>query len=284
MIADDWTRILGHDPAALAAALRETHHAIHLVAAAGEAFAPHRADGSHRAMTWEHETRRFVGEPFEGAYPFRISLAPGDLRLALLERSGEALGDLTLPGRSLAEAYEWLGKAATVYLGRPFGVVPPPDFAIEGHAVNGRRFAETTDADRSAVASLFEVSAGLLESLAERLGAAAAVRCWAHDFDLSIRLPAPAEGGVPAQSVGVGMASAGGDDPWYWYVDAWPRLEVGGLPPLTGPGRWHQAAWTGAILHAHEVSGMDGGAPAGVQAFLDEAVAAVRGALGHSES
>ncbi|MCH7531340.1 MAG: hypothetical protein IIB36_06180 [Gemmatimonadetes bacterium] len=106
--SDAWTRLGAVAPADLTNATLELHWAAQFIAAAGQSFAEPREDDSHRAMTWDASRREFMGEPFAGAYPFRVGLRPADLTLLLLDQTDEPLGSLPLAGKTREEGHEWL--------------------------------------------------------------------------------------------------------------------------------------------------------------------------------
>lgn len=269
-------------PSALVDPCLELHWAAQVVASAGQTFVAPRADDSHRAMTWDPRQRALVGEPFAGAYPFRVALRPEDLTLVLVERTDEALGSLPLAGVTLEEAYEWLAVGLATYMGA-LPTLERPGYDLPHHPVGaGARFSSARDAERSAVAGLYGGAAALLGELTSTRDDASPVRCWPHRFDIATLLTlAVDDAGVAVRTVGAGLAPMGGGyQSWYWYVTAWPYPPTERLPRLHGPGGWHTDGWTGAVLTGEELQSREEAFrdPA-VRKFLDVSVEAAIAAL-----
>ena len=263
-------------------ALLQLHHAVQIVAAAGQTFNAPRDDDSHRATVWDRSLEALVGSGFAGPYPFRAALRPRDLTLLFLDRTDQALGALPLLGRPLSAGFEWLSLAVPTYLGGPPPRIERPGWSLPGHPVaSGAVFDAGTDA-LAVVAELYAGAGAILGSFRIDHPGAAPVRCWPHHLDIATVLPVPtASDHGPARTIGVGMAPGGGGlDDWYWYVTPRPGPPVGELPGLPGPGRWWTDGWTGAVLARQEVLAVPPGERADlIRAFLREAVPAARVAL-----
>ena len=272
-----WTRLAAVSPADLSNATLELHWATQLIAAAGQSFAEAREDDSHRSMTWHAASREFVGEPFGGAYPFRVGLRPADLTLQLLDRTDEPLGSLPLGGKTLEEGYEWLMSGLANYMGRLPEIVRP-EFELPSHPVqDGARFSEDQQDELSALGGLYESAAALLGEIAEGHESASEVRCWPHHFDIATLVTIEqGEDAESSKTIGIGMVPTGGDpDGWYWYVTPWPYPDPDALPTLDGPGAWHTEGWVGAVLSGEEVVETDPAfREAVVRKFVDVSVAA----------
>ena len=270
-------------PAELREATLQLHHAVQLLAAAGQSFAVPRDDDSHRALVWSDEARGFVGAPFARGYPLRTALRVGDMTLALLERSGNTFAELALPGRTLEDAYRWVAQG----LGSLFSArveIARPEYEIPAHPVgDGAPFSDQLGPALTAFEALYGGAAGTLAELASRERAASPVRCWPHHFDLATLLTVrPQSGDQPAQTVGVGLAPMGGGyDTWYWYVSPWPVPQVDSLVELEGPGRWHTRGWVGAVLTGEEIvrEAHEDDGRALVREFLDRSVPAAKALL-----
>lgn len=292
-----WGAIGALGPSRLRDPLLQLHHAVQLVASAGQTFAVPAEDDSHRAMTWDADLEALVGSGFAGPYPFRVALRPRDLTLLLLDRTGQALGTLPLQGRPREEGYEWLSLAVATYLGGAPPVLERPSYALPGHPVaDGEPFDVDADALR-VVTHLYGSAAELLDAVRRSRPEASVVRCWPHHFDVATLLTLAAGDGTGGdqtgketpgdhrtrgeRTIGVGLApSGGGLDDWYWYVTPHPYPEALALPRLEGPGAWHTDGWTGALLTAEAVTAVDPHRRRSmVRAFVDEAVAASRLAL-----
>lgn len=271
----DW-QALTTDPLRLADSILELHHAAQVVAAAGQAFAEPADDDSHRTLDWDAGRGLLLGAPWAPGYPFRVSLDPIRFELAIHERDGATLGAHTLGGGTLAEAYTWLEDAARAYTGGArAATVEAPEFAIPEHPVgSGGRFGHDDTRERSLVAGLFAGAFSVLGAFVADRTDASPVRLWPHHFDVGTVLTVT-EGadGTPTRTVGLGMAPMGGGyDTWYWYVNAWPRLEATPKESAPGRGAWRTEGWTGAALPA---GALGGEGPSAVRAFLDQAVEAL---------
>lgn len=130
-----WGRIGSLPPAELREAALELRCAAQVVASAGRTFAEPRADHSHVGTTWDEGRRSFVGAPFTGGYPFRVSLRPMDFTLQLLDRTDQALGSLPLAGHARADAYEWLSLGLATYMGGPPPLLAVPEDEAPDHPV-----------------------------------------------------------------------------------------------------------------------------------------------------
>ena len=192
------------------------HHAVQLVAAAGQSLLPARPDDSQQSLSLGSST--WLGKAIGDS---QVGLEPVELLLSVRGAT------LPLGGRTLAEGLDWL----TAKLGKP--LVPPahpPDFPHHPLA-EGARFPEGGLAARRFLADLF---AGTQRILAPHL---APLRMWPHHFDLACSL-----GWVNA-----GFSPGDGQDGLpYWYMTL--AAEPPSLPALGGGGRWRTSGWKGAEL------------------------------------
>jgi hypothetical protein len=247
------------------------HWAAQLVAAAGAALVPPRADDSHTTFTWEAERRAFIGEPIPGrpfpgqplaGQPFgaqAVALRVPDLTLVVGPH------ELPLPGATRADALAWLGKALEQAEPLPpYPHLPPP------HPVGGDAPFPAADAGLAELSRWYGNAASLLGPIAAAHPEAGPVRVWPHHFDIATLLDLGA-----GRTVGVGLSP--GDSSYaepYFYVTPWPappdsKDRTG--PPLT-VGHWHTEGWFGAVLTA-----TDGGTePERAEGFLEGAIAAAR--------
>lgn len=282
MIENAWNR-LGDTPAGdLADALHEAHWALQLVAAAGQNFVAKRDDDSHRTATWDARRGALVGEPFEGAYPFRVGLRLDDLSLHMFDRTDESLAVLPLAGQTLDDAYAWLAAGVGSYSGS-LPAIERPEYGMPEHPVQaGRPFLANRVAARGTVAALYESAAQALAEVVEQKDGAAAVRCWPHHFDIATLVPVGETDEGTAQTIGVGMAPFGGGyASWYWYVSPYPFPSADDLPELDGPGHWHTDGWTGAALTSSDVVRTDAASRLPlVRKFIDRAWGGSLDALG----
>jgi len=261
-----WEPLGAVAPRDLVAARLTLHWAAQLVAAAGAALVPARADDSHTALHWEPARRALVGEPI-GARAVALVLA--DLALTV---DGDRLD---LAGRTRDEALAWLGAA--------FGVAPPAPYPHQPPGEPPERFVPAP-AGQAELARWYADAALVLAPVA-----AAPIRTWPHHFDIAtlFELPprlsgaATLNGGAPetarrgGRTIGVGLSP--GDASYaepYFYVSPWPYPPDRAGPPLPA-GRWHVEGWLGAVLVGSElVSHADTEAVA--RRFVDDALAACR--------
>ena len=281
--SDSWTLLGAVSPADLHDTALEVHWAAQYIASAGQTFAKAQDDDSHRSMTWDAERKAFLGEPFTGGYPFRVSLRPADLTLQIIDQTGEELGSLPLAGETRRAGYEWLALGLANYMG---GVpeIGRPEYELPHHAVAEEApFSEGRDEELAALSALYDSAAAVLEGVAASDGRASTVRCWPHHFDIATLITVEEEeDGHASKTVGIGMAPMGsGYDSWYWYVTPWPYPDVDTLPALEGVGAWHTEGWIGAVLRGERVVEADAAfRQAVVRKFVDTAQRASMKALG----
>lgn len=275
MADDRWEMISEVRPENLVDGSLEMHWAAQYVAAMGQTFVEERSDDSHRAMTWDSTGRMFVGEPFAGAYPFRVALRPEDLTLLLIDRTDEALGSLPLAGKTRDEGFEWLSIGMATYLGGSPPRIGRPDWTMPDHAVrSGEPFSTSNDADRRTLAALYGTAADLIGEIVSDRDDASTIRCWPHHFDIATLITLETdESGDAAKTIGIGMAPMGGGyDNWYWYVSPWPYPDESALPDLAR-GEWQTIGWTGAVLMGEVIAALPAeDRESAVRSFLAEAV------------
>jgi len=271
-----WVLLGRVSPRALVEARLALHHAAQLVAAVGRCLVPPRADDGHTSLEWLSVARALAGQPVAGARPWRASLRPDDLVLAVLAdgRSRE----LPLAGRTLADASAWLAREAeaegapadALRFAAPYEM-PPAAVAA------GTAFPDGPDAARAELARWFANADGLLRRVAGAWPGSAPVRVWPHHFDVGSVLPLADGGGEQSPSIGVGLSPGdeGIPEP-YWYATVWP--EPTGPRPELPAGRWQTQGWSGAVLVGSDLVAAGGGAAQASLAarFLDGAVEALR--------
>lgn len=282
MLDERWKRIGDVKPDDLVEGSLELHWAVQYIAAMGQTFVEERGDDSHRAMTWDREKRMFIGEPFAGAYPFRVALRPADLTLLLIDRTDEALGTFELAGRTRAEGFEWLAIGMATYLGGSPPRIERPDWTMPDHPVRSDEpFSTGNDAERRTLSALYDTAAETIERLIGDRDDAGTIRCWPHHFDIAALITLEEDdSGDAKKTVGVGMAPTGGGyDSWYWYVSPWPYPEESELPDIDR-GTWETVGWTGAVLTGKEIVDIPPAERAeAVRLFLVEAMEASAVAL-----
>lgn len=257
-------------PATLSEARLQLHWAAQVVAAAGFTHLPHRPDDSHTSLRWDGAHHALVGEPLTGS--LRAGLRLADLSL-LLTTDQATLATFPLDGRTLDEAYLWLGQTLGQHTeGTLSGPLGRRDYDMPAHPVQqGKPFDLLPDA-MAELARWYADAALLLAAFADSRPEASAVRCWPHHFDLATLVTLAPGDGESARTVGLGMTPGDGSyaEP-YFYVTPWPYPDDRSGPPLPGGGRWHVAGWFGAVLVGSVLPRASGEQANVVSAFLDTA-------------
>jgi len=277
----DWEPLGAVDPQGLTGARLQLHWMAQAATAVGKQLLAHRPDFSEQSFQWSAGPRALVQDPVEGKRPFRAGLRPSPPALLLAGNAGEVLRELPLDGRTLEEAYAWMGRQVEELLGHPLEQPLERPGELPAHPVSGGAPFSSQSAEAFAeIGRYFADADRLLRQVREGNPGASPVRCWPHHFDIAtlIALDPGADAGK-ARSIGVGL-SPGGDsfsEP-YFYVLPWPAPK-GDLPELAGGGWWHTEGWTGAVLEASRFTGAADQAQR-VEDFLTSAVAACRRSLG----
>ncbi len=220
----------------------QAHWAVQLASAPGTTLLDARDDFSHTNLSWSRPLQALVGQPVRG---LSAALRLADLTLIVGQQQ------LSLPGRTYAEASTWLAEQFDDEVQRSTHEMP--EHAIADGAAFGR------PEGLAELAAHFDRADAALAELGH------AVRCWPHHFDIAA-LQDLGEG----RSVGTGLSPGDGSYPApYYYVTPWPYPAAESLPPLA-QGSWHTEGWIGAVLPGSE-------AP---EAFLAEAVGASKVLLG----
>ncbi|MBT8463022.1 MAG: hypothetical protein KJO44_10925 [Gemmatimonadetes bacterium] len=257
--ASRWIRLGDPAPSALTDARLQLHWAIQLLAAFGEAFLPHRPDGSHSAVSWSPERRAFLsGETLDGS-SIRLGLQPGGFAYRLFGPGAAQSEPFELEGRTLAEAAVWLESELVSRIGPGGHAFNPPSPDIAGHRVGRGAPFDAALPDLAELERWFHDAALLLEAVELAEDGASRVRCWPHHFDIAVLIDLdhdadPPVGPEESRSVGIGMTP--GDDSYaepYFYVSPWPYPEPVKLPKLPPPARWHTVEWVGAVLTADDL-------------------------------
>ena len=111
-----WLAVGSPAPTALVNARLQQHWAVQVVSAVAHTHAKPLPDDSHTACQWQGATGMMRGQPVGGGARLRAALAPGPLALRLIgERDGAVVDELSLPGRTLDEAYDWMAERLAVH-------------------------------------------------------------------------------------------------------------------------------------------------------------------------
>jgi hypothetical protein len=241
----DWQRLGALAPAALGPAREALHHAVQIVAAAGETFIAHEDDTSHTALVWMEGQAALAGREIPGRWPCRLAVRVHDLTLLLVDRQGAPHAALALEARTPAEASVWAAEALRNHSHGEHGhALVHPGFEIPGRVA---RFAAPDEA--LAELARWYANADLeLGAFARRTLGAGPVLCWPHHFDIASLVSL-----TPPRTVGVGLSPGDAEIPEpYLYVTHYPPSTGAALPPLDAGG-WHTKAWLGAVLRGSEL-------------------------------
>ncbi len=240
------------------------HHAIQLVAAAGQSLGEKAPDDSQQSLTI---ASGWLGAPLASGR-LRAGLDPARLELRLCDGEGVPLAALALAGRTMAEGLAFLA-AELERRGQPASALAlprhPADFPHHPLA-DGARFPAGESAALGELVRLFSGTRALLDELGE----GAPLRLWPHHFDLACSVQL---GGV---SLGMGVSAGDGaaGSP-YWYATPWPRPQLDRLPPIAGGGTWHLEGWVGAELPLQRLGAGANAQQRQVRDFFQSARAAV---------
>lgn len=269
-------RPTGHPaPSALGEAREQVRQATRLVATVGPAFLLPRTEGPPHPLRWLSPDGGLLASlRVEAATPFAVALRLRDLALLVLDGLDRPVAVLLLPGRTGAEALEWLVAAVEAFAGAVAAApVRLPELAGPEHPVAAGAPFAVGDA------------AGRLE-LARWLGLGGAAMDAVVDARLALGLPTVDPASL---RLAVRVALAGGDrsvelafspgddelgEPYFVGLPR-PAAIAGPLPPLVGGGEWHRGAWTGAVLRGSALL-RDPDPLRGALAFLDAAGDACR--------
>jgi len=253
-------------PTTLADARGQLHHAVQLLASFGKALAAPQEDDSHRSMVWDSDAVAFRSSPSADDAALTVLLTPETFEVHV-DRAGER-ETWALTGKTLDEAYAWLGESLGVTLERP-------EYEIPVHPVGS---GAVFDPDMAALAELarwYGNAYGVLASVTEANPEASPLRCWPHHFDLATLITLPlADGERTQRTIGAGMSPGDGSYPApYGYVTPWPYFWEEPRPELSA-GQWHLDQWLGAVLTAGHWTSDDDSAAAVVSRFFAEALGA----------
>jgi hypothetical protein len=279
-----WLTVGAVGPTKLVEARVQAHWAVQLIASIGQAFVEPRADDSHRAMVWTADND-FLGDPTRPEPSLRVRVRLQGLTVRLEAEDATWDDTLALDGKTLEDAYKWVGERISEHGGDAEGKLTLPDFEIPYHAVvDGAAFSAADGPSFVEVKRWFHNANVMLRRIARGHEGASGIRVWPHHFDIGFLIvidpDVDSEGG---RTVGVGLSPGDKEIPEpYWYVNVWPRPEPGDLPGLDGAGQWNMEGWFGAYLRGTDQ--LAGGDPraqeAQVKGFLDSAVAGAKHLLG----
>lgn len=271
-------------PAQLAEVRSLAHRAAQHVTRAARANLTAVPDDSHSNLAWVEDRGALVSQALttsQGAV--RIALSISEFELIVLRGGGEE-ARCRLEGMQDQDVGVWLdgqlvadGLQPASPVSLPYGL--PADVAqIDAYALDGL-------GDRiSALAAWYSLAAGTFSAFAagcrDITPGPSPVRCWPHHFDIATYLSLEEGDFETAKGIGIGLSP--GDESYgepYVYVNPWPHMDAGALPPAPAPGHWHVEGFVGAIATTTEILTLSD-IPGGLSQFVEEAVSIGRTSLG----
>ena len=188
-----WETLGAVPPARLVEARLQLHWAAQPAAAVGKLLVPHQPDYGEQSFSWSHGARCLAQGLVTAPTPCRAALRPSPPALLILAEDDRVLRQLPLGGRTLDEAYAWLGTQLEQLLERqlPGKLDRPGPEGLPAHAVAaGARFDDADDEAFAELGRLFANADRALAAWAGTVAGASAVRCWPHHFDIATLAPA----------------------------------------------------------------------------------------------
>jgi len=243
-----WKNLGAITPTSLVEARFQLHYAAQVVSGVGRSWIPREADDSHTSLVWLESFQALAGAGLEGKTPLRVALEVATMRLLLLDADSGELGSFALAGRTLAEAYAWVGGEITARRGDDPGEFAPLHYELPEHPLAaGTPFDANQTMGTAELTRWFSNAHHVLSAVSREQGASP-VRCWPHHFDIAVLI-----GLGGGRSIGVGLSP--GDSAYpepYWYVGPWPHPKPEKWPELPA-GKWHTAGFTAAVLTGTEL-------------------------------
>jgi hypothetical protein len=269
-----WPLVGNLDPATLADARLQAHHAAQLVVALGISLLPPQPDDSHTNLEWL-PGRALAGRTIPGNTAFRGALRFDPLILMILDESGDVLDEYRLAGRTVAQGFRWLKEAVRSQGAAADQLTDRKHYSIPDHPVGHGEPFHPDDAATRELGWYYQGAHLALSDLTMSRADASEVRCWPHHFDIATLITLG-----PGRTVGVGLSPGDGSYPEpYYYVTPYPYPK--GPLPLLDAGLWHTTDWVGAVLPASHL--VRGGSAAGqretVQGFLVQSITACEALL-----
>jgi len=275
-----WPKLGTVAPGALVDARLEAHHALQLIVSLGISFLPPREDDSHTNLEWLPQHCALATPVIPGRPGFRGALRLADLTLMLLDSQDRQFAQLPLSGGTVASAFEWLNQQVERSGAGAGKLTGQKHYTIPQHPVSKGAVFRVDTASFHELSSYYGGAALVLSRLASDSPNASSVRCWPHHFDLATLITLDANGKNETRTIAAGLSPGDGSYPEpYYYVTPHPYLRAS-LPGLAR-GAWHMSGWTGAVLTGSDVVALKTGDAerAGVEEFLDSAIAACRSLL-----
>lgn len=245
----EWQALGGATPGALEDARLQLHHAVQVVVSAPISFLSPRPDDSHTSLEWLPELQGLATRALPGSEGLRFGLRPGDLTLFASGARHFVRSSLSLHGRTVAEALDWLREELRQAGLDPRRLTTDKHYAIPVHPLaDGAAFDAAPAESFTELARCYQDGWIVAARVSREHAGASEPRCWPHHFDIATLVALPlASRGTP-RTIGVGLSP--GDASYaepYFYVAPYPRPPREALPPL-GIGHWHSDDWVGAVL------------------------------------
>ena len=276
----EWRNLGTVEPASVADARMQAHHAAQIIVSAAISYLPRRDDDSHTNMEWLPAHGMLATNVLDAKRSLRLGLRVDALELSALE-AGHERSAFPLDGRTLPDALVWLSNTLTSADLDPARLTIEKHYRIPPHPVESG--APYRLGDGSALRELAHAyhDAWLVTSaVRDRTPGASEPRCWPHHFDLATLITLQKGSDSTTRTIGVGLSP--GDESYdelYFYVTPYPSPPADALGRLV-IGRWHTTGWLGAVLTRTElVRGGEAGQADRALAFVDAAVVECRRAL-----
>lgn len=262
-------------PTELVRARTILHHAVQLIASAGDHLAQPQPGDGHRSLTWEADRMAFRGVDLEGGFFVRITTV--DLVAELVKTDGTAFAALELYDSPLIESLVILESQMPVPEKRRAFVFTQYDEHLPDPAFVERALPLEPLEVRTELALHFAHAYDSLAALAADEQCAAPIRAWPHHFDIATILSGPGKD----STIGVGLSPGDSDIPEpYWYVTPSPLAPDATSAKLPTPWTWHADGWTGMALPVSKLLSAKGKSPdAKLRATLTDCIEIARGVV-----
>ncbi|MEM7755306.1 MAG: hypothetical protein AAF297_06690 [Planctomycetota bacterium] len=227
----------------LVSAWQEAHYASQAAAELGKSWGEAQDDDSHSSFAWfrNEDGRGLEGVPsVDKGYVCRLKFEGLELSVHYAKSSGgRTVADLSLAGRTFADAMEWVGETCEREIGpRRQASKPAPDLPMHALA-SGATFADDPEGFND-LADVYGATALIIDKLRESDPRFDEPRCWPHHFDLATLAGVGGEDAA-SKTIGFGLTPPDSvDDAGYWYVSPWAKDGVSGSPeyPPLADGYW----------------------------------------------
>ena len=223
-----WWELAGHDPADLAKAWAISQHAVRIPALVGSSWASPKGDGTHATLTWMSGhgllDGLFVSEPAATAEPMRGVLRLWNFDLLLVEETGVPIDEISLVGRTLEDARNWMLETTQTKAGEPMRQPQPLKVEPESPVSTAQEaFTEPSQLAQAELLRLYGNTSALLEQVTWTTEGATPPRVWPISMELSVQVRLPQEDkSEPPRFIVLGLAPPGELAPGgYWYVAPW---------------------------------------------------------------